>query len=208
MTRSSARAQRPRRALVMIGRQHGIDTTVEAVRRRFVVQDGPIGNAALIALASEIGLQARALRVGWNDLPRLVEPVARHSAPGRWRGPWCSTPSSTTIRTSAGWAVVRDPSGQVEGPRAGRRSPVERRLGRRADPGQAPPRPQRPNPALRPGLAAGPGVARADHPEGYRHRIADVHALRDRAPVHRHHRAGPRDRLPVVLHAVCAGRRP
>ena len=59
-------------ALVAVARRHGVDTTAEAVRRRFVVQDGPIGNTALIALASEIGLQARALRVGWSDLPRFA----------------------------------------------------------------------------------------------------------------------------------------
>lgn len=59
-------------ALVVVARRHGVDTTAESVRRRFVVQDGPIGNAALISLASEIGLQARALRVGWNDLPRFA----------------------------------------------------------------------------------------------------------------------------------------
>src|SRR5688572_1266861 len=58
-------------ALVAVGRRQGLDMSVEAVRRRFVVQDHAIGNSILISLAAELGLQARAIRVGWRDLPRL-----------------------------------------------------------------------------------------------------------------------------------------
>ena len=58
-------------ALVMVARAHGVDASVDAVRRRFQVGEGPLGDAALIALAGEMGLRAQALRVGWKDLPRF-----------------------------------------------------------------------------------------------------------------------------------------
>ena len=47
-------------ALVLVSRKQGIDTTVDAVRRRFVVTDGAISSASLMALANELGLRARA----------------------------------------------------------------------------------------------------------------------------------------------------
>jgi ATP-binding cassette subfamily B protein len=58
-------------ALVFVGRRHGVDTTVEAVKRRFVNSGVDLSSATLIAIAAELGLQARALRVDWKDLGRL-----------------------------------------------------------------------------------------------------------------------------------------
>ena len=37
-------------ALVMVSRHQGIDTTVDAIRRRFAVPEGPIDTELLIAL--------------------------------------------------------------------------------------------------------------------------------------------------------------
>jgi ATP-binding cassette subfamily B protein len=58
-------------ALAFIGRRHGIDTSAEAIRRRFVVGESPPDDTALIAIASELGLRARALSASWSDLPRF-----------------------------------------------------------------------------------------------------------------------------------------
>jgi subfamily B ATP-binding cassette protein HlyB/CyaB len=58
-------------ALVAIGRRCGVDTSVEAVRRRFTVKAGAVSDAALVSIAGEIGLRARPLQVGWSDLPRF-----------------------------------------------------------------------------------------------------------------------------------------
>jgi ATP-binding cassette subfamily B protein len=58
-------------ALVSVGQRHGVDTSVEAVRRRFVIQETDVSNAALVAIAAELGLQARCLSVNWSDLPRF-----------------------------------------------------------------------------------------------------------------------------------------
>jgi ATP-binding cassette subfamily B protein len=60
-------------ALVMVGRQHGVDTSVESIGRRFSLGDRPIDNAVLVSLAGELGLKAQALRVGFSDLPRFAK---------------------------------------------------------------------------------------------------------------------------------------
>jgi subfamily B ATP-binding cassette protein HlyB/CyaB len=60
-------------ALVMVGRHHGVDASVDTIRRRFMVGEGPIDNDTLISLAGELGLRAQAVRVGWNDLPRFAK---------------------------------------------------------------------------------------------------------------------------------------
>jgi subfamily B ATP-binding cassette protein HlyB/CyaB len=99
-------------ALVLVGRQHGVDTSAEALRRKFVIPEGPIGDTALIALASEIGLQARAMRVGWHDLPRLsgVFPVILRMIDGAALvlDAVVDDPNVGTV------AVVRDPTSEVE----------------------------------------------------------------------------------------------
>src|SRR5579871_6203047 len=99
-------------ALVLVARQHGVDTSAEALRRRFVIPEGPIGDAALVALASEIGLQARALRVCWHDLPRLngVFPVILRMIDGAALvlDTVVDDPNVGTV------AVVRDPTSEVE----------------------------------------------------------------------------------------------
>ena len=58
-------------ALVYVARQQGLDTSLDAVRRRFSVEDSQVATGALVALAGELGLRARSLRATWDDLPRF-----------------------------------------------------------------------------------------------------------------------------------------
>ena len=99
-------------ALIMVSRQQGIDTTVEALRRRFVVKEGPIGDSALIALAGELGLRARALRVGWNELPRFkkVFPAILRLRDGSA----LVLEAMVDDPTAGRMAALRDPSAEVE----------------------------------------------------------------------------------------------
>jgi ATP-binding cassette subfamily B protein len=60
-------------ALVMVGEHHGVDTSSDTIQRRYPLQAGRIDNATLVAIAGELGLQARSLQVGWNDLPRFAK---------------------------------------------------------------------------------------------------------------------------------------
>ena len=95
-------------ALVHVARQQGLDTSVEAIRRRFVVQDGRLPNGALIALAGELGLRARALRVSWDDLPRFqkVLPAILRT----WDGGALVLEAIIDDPNSGRVAVVRDPA--------------------------------------------------------------------------------------------------
>ena len=99
-------------ALVLVGRLHGVDTSAEALRRKFVIPEGPIGNAALISLAGELGLRAQAVRVGWNDLPRFSKVFP---AIVRLRDGTALVLDKVADDPNAGRvAVVRDPSAEVE----------------------------------------------------------------------------------------------
>jgi ATP-binding cassette subfamily B protein len=59
-------------ALVLIGARNGVDTTLQAIRSRFVIQGEEVSNDLLIAIAGELGLHARRLQAGWRDLPRFA----------------------------------------------------------------------------------------------------------------------------------------
>ena len=48
-------------ALVQLAQRLGLESSAEAVRRRFVVGAAPPSTEALVSLASEIGLKARSL---------------------------------------------------------------------------------------------------------------------------------------------------
>src|SRR5262245_29171433 len=60
-------------ALVAMARHFGIDTSVEHLRRRFVLPPGEPGTVDLIAIASELGLQARSVSVTFGELPKLAK---------------------------------------------------------------------------------------------------------------------------------------
>jgi ATP-binding cassette, subfamily B, bacterial HlyB/CyaB len=95
-------------ALVYVARSHGIDTSADALSRRFVVQPGAMTGAALVALAGEIGLRARILNAGWDDLPRFgnVLPAILKLDDGKALVLDAVVDDATVGRV----AVVRDPS--------------------------------------------------------------------------------------------------
>ena len=60
------------RALAEIASRLGLDVSVDQLRRRFALQPGEPDTPTLIALARELGLEARALRMTFQELPRVA----------------------------------------------------------------------------------------------------------------------------------------
>jgi hypothetical protein len=72
------------RALALVASRLGVDAGVDQLRRRFALAAGEPDTPTLIALAREIGLEAQALNMKFEDLPRLTG-AARHPARQGWR---------------------------------------------------------------------------------------------------------------------------
>jgi len=99
-------------ALVTVARRQGLDISVDSIRRRFVLQDNVIAVSALISLAGELGLQARAMRVGWRDLPRVGKLLP---AILKLRDGTALVLDAVAEDPNSGqMAVLRDPSGDGE----------------------------------------------------------------------------------------------
>jgi ATP-binding cassette subfamily B protein len=60
------------RALATVAARLGVDAGAEQLRRRFALLPGEPDTPTLIALAREIGLEAQALKMKFEDLPRLA----------------------------------------------------------------------------------------------------------------------------------------
>jgi ATP-binding cassette, subfamily B, bacterial HlyB/CyaB len=60
------------RALAAIASRLGVDASVDQLRRRFALEPGEPDTATIIAIARELGLEARALRMTFQELPRLA----------------------------------------------------------------------------------------------------------------------------------------
>src|ERR1700690_4119373 len=60
-------------ALAAIATRLGVDTTVEQLRRRFYVETDEPDTGTLIAMAQELGLKAKSLRLAFSELPRLAK---------------------------------------------------------------------------------------------------------------------------------------
>src|SRR4051812_43956488 len=60
-------------SLAHVARLQGLDTSADAIRRRFAIEHDELDAAGLMGLASELGMRARPLRMGWDDLPRLAK---------------------------------------------------------------------------------------------------------------------------------------
>jgi len=96
------------RALAAVASRLGLDVTVDELRRRFALQPGEPDTPTLVALARELGLEARALRLSFQELPQLARalPAILRSKEG---GALIledarSDPAKGTV------AVIRDPS--------------------------------------------------------------------------------------------------
>src|SRR5579883_2928127 len=59
------------RALAIIATRLGLDVSVDQLRRRFALPPGEPDTATLIAVAKEIGLEARSLRMSFQELPQV-----------------------------------------------------------------------------------------------------------------------------------------
>src|ERR1700685_3407984 len=60
------------RALAAIASRLGLEVSVDQLRRRFALEPGEPDTATLIALARELGLEARTLRMTFQELPRVA----------------------------------------------------------------------------------------------------------------------------------------
>jgi len=60
------------RALAAVAARLGLDVSVEQLRRRFALQAGEPDTPTLIALARELGLDARSVRMTFEELPQLA----------------------------------------------------------------------------------------------------------------------------------------
>src|SRR5579863_3302337 len=58
-------------ALAVVASRLGMDVSVEQLRRRFALQPGEPDTPTLVALARELGLEAQALHIRFEELPRL-----------------------------------------------------------------------------------------------------------------------------------------
>lgn len=61
------------RALIAVASHLGLDISFEQLRRRFALQPGEPDNAALIAIAREVGLDAQIINVKFEELPKLAK---------------------------------------------------------------------------------------------------------------------------------------
>src|SRR5580698_1971824 len=59
------------RALAAIASRLGLDVSVDQLRRRFALQPGEPDTPTLIAFARDLGLDAKALHIAFQDLPRV-----------------------------------------------------------------------------------------------------------------------------------------
>ena len=59
-------------ALAALASRLGMDVTVEQMRRRFALEPGEPDTATLIAIARELGLEARAVQMTFKDLPDVA----------------------------------------------------------------------------------------------------------------------------------------
>src|ERR1700733_15275687 len=106
--RSDAAISTSLRALAAVAARLGVDASVDQLRRRFALQPGEPDTQTLIALARELGLEAQALHMKFEELPRLgraLPAILRAKDGGALiLEDARSDPSRGTV------AIVRDPS--------------------------------------------------------------------------------------------------
>jgi ATP-binding cassette subfamily B protein len=96
------------RALAVIASRLGLDVSTDQLRRRFALPPGEPDTATLIAVAKEIGLEARALHMSFQELPqvgRALPAILRAKNGGA-----LILEEARTDPTKGTVAVIRDPS--------------------------------------------------------------------------------------------------
>jgi ATP-binding cassette subfamily B protein len=107
-----ARISSSLRALTVIAARLGLDVSVAQLRRRFALADVEPDTATFIAMARELGLEARALHMKFDELPRLARTL-----PAILRaknGGALILEDARSDSTKGTVAVVRDPSASEE----------------------------------------------------------------------------------------------
>ena len=95
-------------ALAIIANRLGVDVSIDQLRRRFALDAGEPTTATLIAIARELGLEARALQLSFQELPRLSRAL-----PALLRardGGALILEDARTDPTKGTVALIRDPS--------------------------------------------------------------------------------------------------
>jgi len=106
--RASASDATSLRALAVIACRLGLDVSVEQLHRRFALPPGEPDTATLIALAKEIGLEARSLHMSFQELPqvnRALPAILRAKNGGA-----LILEEARTDSAKGTVAVIRDPS--------------------------------------------------------------------------------------------------
>jgi ATP-binding cassette, subfamily B, bacterial HlyB/CyaB len=96
------------RALAAVASRLGLEVNVDQLRRRFALQPGEPDTVTLIAVAREIGLEAKSVQLGFQQLPRLAR-----SLPAILRakdGGALILEDARSDPSKGAVAVIRDPS--------------------------------------------------------------------------------------------------
>src|ERR1700683_583802 len=96
------------RALAAIASRLGLDVSVDQLRRRFALQPGEPDTPTLIALAREIGLEARSLHMSFQELPQVARALPAILRPKE--GGALILEEARTDPAKGTVAVIRDPS--------------------------------------------------------------------------------------------------
>src|SRR5712692_3954502 len=99
-------------AFAAVARRHGVDTTPEQLRRSYVFGEGAPADGVLIAIARELGLEARSVSMRWQDLAllsRVMPAILRLSGGGS-----LVLESFREGGSSGRLAVLRDPTSQPD----------------------------------------------------------------------------------------------
>jgi ATP-binding cassette subfamily B protein len=96
------------RALAIVASRLGVDVNIDQLRRRFALQPGEPDTVTLIAVAREIGLEAKSVQLAFQQLPRLAR-----SLPAILRakdGGALILEDARSDPSKGAVAVIRDPS--------------------------------------------------------------------------------------------------
>src|SRR6202050_595475 len=96
------------RALAAVASRFGLDVSVDQMRRRFALQPGEPDTPTLIALAREIGLEARSLHMSFQELPQVARALPAILRPKE--GGALILEEARTDPAKGTVAVIRDPS--------------------------------------------------------------------------------------------------